>query len=314
MSIKIDAHPDEGASLTLSVSLLNLFVIVLLIVSLAVVNKGLVDMAVLLLTATVVTGSVWVWRYMRKNTARAAHTPAVKLAAGVFPIILVIFVIRSFVAEPFAIPSGSMLPTLLQGDMVLVNKYAYGIRLPVLDRKIIETGRPARGDVAVFRSLENPDIKYVKRVIGLPGDMVVYANKKLTINGIPAMYRDSSRPQGVFGAGWAGQQAYKAYASGNGDSFVLSRGWLNPISLEENLSGASHTIILSPDAPPYYLNQVKDFPFRENCSYRVCWLCLPGSSRTLSGDGRQPGRQQRQPLLGVCAGRKPAGASFHGVV
>ncbi len=103
--------------------------------------------------------------------------------AGLFPVIIVVFLMRSFLFEPFKIPSGSMIPTLLVGDLILVNKFAYGIRLPVLNLKITEGTPPQRGDVMVFRYPPKPSLDYIKRVVGLPGDTVAYLNKRLTING-----------------------------------------------------------------------------------------------------------------------------------
>jgi signal peptidase I len=100
-------------------------------------------------------------------------------------VILVVFVLRSFLVEPFKIPSGSMIPTLQVGDFILVNKYTYGIRLPVVNRKIIDINSPQRGDVMVFRYPEDPSLDYIKRVVGVPGDSIAYQNKKLTINGEP---------------------------------------------------------------------------------------------------------------------------------
>jgi signal peptidase I len=105
--------------------------------------------------------------------------------ASFFPVILLVFVLRSFLFEPFRIPSGSMIPTLHIGDLILVNKYQYGVRLPVINRKVIELGSPARGDVMVFRFPHNPAQDYIKRVVGLPGDRVEYMNRRLTINGNP---------------------------------------------------------------------------------------------------------------------------------
>jgi len=110
----------------------------------------------------------------------------VEYARSLFPVILAVLVLRSFLVEPFRIPSGSMMPTLLVGDFILVNKFAYGVRLPVLHTKILDTGEPARGDVMVFRYPKNPSIDYIKRVIGLPGDKISYYNKQLFINGEPA--------------------------------------------------------------------------------------------------------------------------------
>ena len=107
----------------------------------------------------------------------------VEYSKSFFPVLLIVLVLRSFVAEPFRIPSGSMMPTLLVGNFILVNKYAYGIRLPVLKTKILEVGEPKRGDVAVFRFPRNPSDDYIKRIIGLPGDRVAYYNKSVYING-----------------------------------------------------------------------------------------------------------------------------------
>ena len=110
----------------------------------------------------------------------------VEYARSLFPVILIVLVLRSFLVEPFRIPSGSMMPTLLVGDFILVNKFSYGVRLPVINAKILDTGEPERGDVAVFRYPKNPSTDYIKRVIGLPGDTVSYYNKQLFINGEPA--------------------------------------------------------------------------------------------------------------------------------
>ena len=97
--------------------------------------------------------------------------------------ILIVFLLRSFLVEPFKIPSGSMIPTLLVGDFILVNKFTYGIRLPVINKKMLELNAPQRGDVMVFRYPEDPSLDYIKRVVGLPGDKIDYRNKRLSING-----------------------------------------------------------------------------------------------------------------------------------
>jgi len=107
----------------------------------------------------------------------------VEYSVSFFPVILFVFVLRSFVVEPFRIPSGSMLPTLESGDLILVNKFSYGIRLPVANTKVLDLGSPERGDVMVFRYPPDPSIDFVKRVIGVPGDEVTYLNKRLYING-----------------------------------------------------------------------------------------------------------------------------------
>lgn len=105
--------------------------------------------------------------------------------AGLFPVILLVFGLRSFIAEPFRIPSESMLPTLVVGDLILVNKFSYGVRLPVIHTRILDTGSPNRGEVMVFRYPSDPSVDYIKRVVGVPGDVVSYENQRLSINGTP---------------------------------------------------------------------------------------------------------------------------------
>lgn len=131
-----------------------------------------------------VTGIIWLIDslFFARHRVQENDPVVVEYAKSFFPIILVVLVIRSFIAEPFRIPSGSMLPTLHIGDFILVNKFSYGVRLPVLHTKIVEMGKPKRGDVVVFRFPKNPKVDYIKRVVGLPGDKVGYFNKTLYIN------------------------------------------------------------------------------------------------------------------------------------
>jgi signal peptidase I len=118
--------------------------------------------------------------------AKFLHAPAViDVARSIFPVLLVVLVLRSFLFEPFQIPSGSMKPTLEVGDFILVNKFNYGLRLPVLDWKIVGIRDPERGDVMVFKEPDNPNTNFIKRVIGLPGDTIRYEDKQLFINGEP---------------------------------------------------------------------------------------------------------------------------------
>ena len=124
----------------------------------------------------------------------------VEYARSFFPVFLIVLVLRSFIIEPFRIPSGSMMPTLLIGDFILVSKWSYGIRLPVSDYKVIEIGFPKRGDVVVFRYPEDPSTPFIKRVVGLPGDRIGYHDKILYVNDMPAEQEIIGRYKGT-GAG-----------------------------------------------------------------------------------------------------------------
>src|ERR1051326_2124868 len=142
--------------------------------------------ALFLLLLLVVTGAVWALEalWLRRARPEGEKQPWwVEYSVSFFPVILIVFLLRSFLVEPFKIPSSSMVPTLLVGDFILVNKFAYGVRLPVANRKIFDAGNPQRGDVMVFRYPEDPSLDYIKRVVGLPGDRIEYRNKRLTING-----------------------------------------------------------------------------------------------------------------------------------
>ena len=172
-----------------------------------------IDFAAVLVVLTGLTGGIWLLDALVLAPRRAATVssdaktlsapPArlpwyVDLSKSFFPVILAVLVLRSFIVEPFRIPSDSMVPTLLNGDFILVNKFAYGLRLPVLNTKFFGSGQPARGDVAVFRYPREPTVAYIKRIIGLPGDRLEYRDKQLFINGQPAaltpLPADSARP------------------------------------------------------------------------------------------------------------------------
>ena len=152
------------------------------------------DFALILVVLTAITGLIWLLdaallqRARRRKAAggRSAKDPVlVEYAKSFFPILLLVLLLRSFLFEPFRIPSGSMMPTLLEGDFIFVNKFAYGLRLPVINSKIVEVGEPKRGDVVVFRLPSDPSVNYIKRVVGLPGDVVDYeqGSDQVTING-----------------------------------------------------------------------------------------------------------------------------------
>jgi signal peptidase I len=152
------------------------------------------DFAAVLLLAAVITGLIWLWDVQWARKRRTAGEPEpvlVDMARAFFPVIVVVFMIRSVWVEPFKIPSGSMKPTLRVGDFILVNKYTYGIRLPVINKKIFDVNPVHRGDVVVFRYPDDPSVDYIKRVVGLPGDKVVYRNKRLTINGESVAWQSS---------------------------------------------------------------------------------------------------------------------------
>src|SRR5439155_23893569 len=150
--------------------------------------KKTMNFPLILFLATSLTGVVALADrlYLAKSRSSGAREPWwVEYPKSFFPVLLIVFLLRSFVAEPFKIPSSSMRPTLDVGDFIPVNKFAYGMRLPIIEKKIIPTREPQRGDVIVFRYPVNPSQDFIKRVIGLPGDQVVYLDKKLTVNGVP---------------------------------------------------------------------------------------------------------------------------------
>lgn len=193
----------------------------------------------------------------------------VEYTASFFPVLLAVFVLRSFVAEPFKIPSSSMRPTLEVGDFILVNKFIYGIRLPIIEKKIIPISEPQHGDVIVFRYPGDPSVDYIKRLVGLPGDVVEYRDKHLTVNGKPLPQTDDG-----------------------------SYGWLEGLRFEEtrklretaDAGGTPHTysIAQNPAAPAVVLGNVRAFPGRENCEYneRGFTCRVPAGNYLMMGDNR----------------------------
>ena len=182
--------------------------------------------------------------------------------AGLFPVILVVFLLRSFLFEPFKIPSGSMIPTLMIGDLILVNKFHYGVRLPVINKKITEGTPPARGDVMVFRYPPRPSQDYIKRVVGLPGDEVAYLNKKLTINGKPL--NKNSLPDFF-----------------DDDSMRYSK------QFEELLGEKKHRL-LNDESQPAFVSGTSDFEFKQNCNYSIEGVVckVPAGHYFMMGDNR----------------------------
>ena len=147
----------------------------------------MLDFELLLVLGTLVSGVVWGFDRWRRRRGRSPERVSwwVDLGRSLFPVIVIVLVVRSFIVEPFRIPSGSMLPTLEAGDFILVNKFGYGLRLPVIHDLIVPLGDPGLGDVVVFRYPVDPGQDYIKRIVGLPGDTIAYSGKRLSINGEP---------------------------------------------------------------------------------------------------------------------------------
>ena len=257
------------------------------------------NFALLLFLATVVTGAYWLGERFyflpqRRRAAQAIEDAAARRraeldrmgiakvdidvqdskerllmqpwwldwTAGLFPVIAAVFLLRSFLFEPFKIPSGSMIPTLLVGDLILVNKFTYGVRLPVIHTKIIEGNAPQRGDVMVFRYPPQPNLDYIKRVVGVPGDEVAYLNKRLTINGQPVQ----TAPAADFFDDGA-MRYFKQF--------------------EEQLGAAPHRLLNNPDVPAF-IQGASHFAYRDNCRYSVEGVVceVPEGHYFMMGDNR----------------------------
>jgi signal peptidase I len=190
--------------------------------------------------------------------------------AGLFPVIVCVFLLRSFLFEPFKIPSGSMVPTLLVGDLILVNKFDYGVRLPVLNKKVIANKDPQRGDVMVFRYPPDPRLDYIKRVVGVPGDEIVYQNQKLTINGQPA-------PVKALGEFY------------DEDSLRYAP------QFSEKLGEKDHRILVDPRRSSFFGTDSPRFPFAENCRYSAEGVAckVPAGHYFVMGDNRDNSQDSR---------------------
>jgi signal peptidase I len=279
------------------------------------------NFALLLFLATIVTGLYWIaerlWYLPRRRRAAAlleanATERNARLAsqgvapvdpqiaeakqkilaqpwwldwtAGLFPVIIAVFVLRSFLFEPFKIPSGSMIPTLLVGDLILVNKYTYGLRLPVFNTKLTQGTPPKRGDVMVFRYPPKPSLDYIKRVVGVPGDEVAYLNKRLTINGKPVPTR--ALPD------FFDQDAMRYFKQ-----------------FEEQLGDGKHRM-LNDDERPAFVPGVENFPMKENCRYSVEGVVckVPEGHYFMMGDNRDNSLDSR--YWGFVPDRNIVGKAF----
>jgi len=204
--------------------------------------------------------------------------------AGLFPVILVVFLLRSFLFEPFKIPSGSMIPTLLVGDLILVNKFTYGLRVPVLNTKITQGRAPERGDVVVFRYPPKPSLDYIKRVVGVPGDEVAYLNKRLTVNGQPVE-----------------RQPVADYFDGESMRYAKQ--------FEEHLGGKDFRILINPQSPAF-VPGAEEFAQRELCRYSVEGVVckVPPGHYFMMGDNRDNSLDSR--FWGFVPDRNLVGKAF----
>jgi len=264
------------------------------------------NFSLILFVLTIVTGAIWfldVFHFARQRRARADAALAaldarsaklsadgikadesdrytveenllrqptwIEYSGSFFPVIALVFFLRSFLYEPFKIPSSSMVPTLQVGDLILVNKFTYGIRLPIINKKIIEMGYPQRGDVMVFRYPKDLSVNYIKRVVGVPGDKIVYKNKRLEVNDEKISY--DPLPD------YLDEEELK---------------YLKQFS--ENLAGKKHNIV-NYEQRPSYVDNPDDFPGRQNCTYDIeGFTCrVPIGQYFMMGDNRDNSKDSR---------------------
>jgi len=253
--------------------------------------------ALILVILTITTGVVWVidkikWAKKRKQAYAELRekseielddkmlakmypeNPIIENARGLFPVIAIVFVLRSFIYEPFQIPSGSMMPTLLIGDFILVEKFSYGVKEPVWQTTLIPTGHPKRGDVAVFKYPEDPRVDFIKRVVGLPGDRIVYKNKQLYI--VPACGEANCGDYKALDMTFLGDEDFKDES----DTMKV---------YEEKLGHAQHQLLINPNrrepVNAYYQQ-------RDVTTYAYEWV-VPEGHYFMMGDNRDNSRDSR---------------------
>jgi len=246
------------------------------------------NFALLLFVLLLVCSLVWVLDRLFFQHMRGTDQPEpwwIEYPKSFLPVILAVFVLRSFLVEPFRIPSGSMIPSLLVGDFILVNKFAYGIRLPIINKKVVAIGEPEHGDVMVFRYPENPRVDYIKRVIGLPGDAVSYHDKVLKVNGKEVPTTEKGEYIDIdAGADFVPSQRFAATTGEH-----------------------HHDILVRPQQPPILLSQVRQFEYVDQCRYRNdgfdCTVpeghyFMMGDNRDASSDSRYWGFVPDQNIVG----------------
>jgi signal peptidase I len=236
--------------------------------------------ALFMIVILVITGLIWLFDILvlqKKRAAGVDEPVIVEYAKSFFPVILIVFLVRSFIVEPFKIPSGSMMPTLLVGDYILVNKYTYGLRVPILNNTFIEVNKPARGDVFVFHYPPDPSIDYIKRVVGLPGDRIAYQDKELMINGQKLTREDLGAYEYV----------------GQGLNMVLAENY------REKLGDVSHQILIQDGVNMYEPDMIgAKFANGEEIIVPDGHYFAMGDNRDNSSDGRVWGFVPERNLVG----------------